>query len=523
MLLGQHPLLAFPLWRSFAAACSLVIALAGCSNRTEDANENAAEAQQYLDSGQPRAARLAILEAISSRDDIVDYHLLHGRIELALGSEGAAYNAYSDALALDATNGEALQAVAQLGLVTGHLDESLEAAERISTLVPNQPDALLVRGIHALIRRRTDEAIGFSNKILENVPGHEGGTILKARALFIAGDTAQALEVLDALPDAAANSAGVSLTKLEVYRALRQPEPLSSEFVRLRRLREDDLALRVDEANFRFKRDERALAHQLVGGVLRNPKATPGLASAAIALWEEYSSNDVSPQILGEIIREGNIASRRALARYYIERGNEPGASLVISSLPSDPGLQARLALIKGQTAEANRLANIVLETDQTNCDALIASSEAALLRRHPAEAVRRAQQAASECPQQSPAWITTARAYDANGQSSGVSRAFIQGLDAKKQSTRLTAAYTDWLVSHRRSREAVALARRLTRYAPALISGWQLYYSLCRSVQPSCSDEAQSGLAEARTRYGIDPTPGEPAPNGLFGRFAER
>jgi Tfp pilus assembly protein PilF len=523
MLLGQLSLPPFPFWRRFAAACALVLASAGCSTRSEDAMENAAEAQQYLESGNLRGARLAIVEAISSRDDVIDYHLLRGRIELASGSQGAAYNAYSDALALDATNGEALQAVAQLGLTTGHLEESLEAAERISTLVPNQPDALLVRGIHALIHRRTDEAIRFSDMILENEPGHEGGTILKARALFIAGEASRALEVLDAVSSAAADSPGVSLTKLEIYRSLRQPEPLAAEFVRLRQLRQDDLALRIDEANFRFKRDERSIAHQLLGAVLRNPKATPGLASAAIALWEEYGSDDVSPQILRGIIGEGNIATRRALARYYVERGNEPDASLVISSLTSEPAIRARLALMKRQIAQASQLANTVLTEDQTNCDALVAASEAALLRRQPADAVRRAQQAAAECPQLSSAWITTARAYEASGQSSGVSRAFIQGLDANKQSTKLTAAYTNWLVSKRRPREAVALARRLTRYAPALISGWRLYLNLCQRLQPTCSDEAQAGLADARTRFAIDPTPGEPAPNGLFGRFAER
>ncbi|HEU4650377.1 MAG TPA: hypothetical protein VFS49_03080, partial [Croceibacterium sp.] len=97
------------------------------------------------------------------------------------------------------------------------------------------------------------------------------------------------------------------------------------------------------------------------------------------------------------------------------------------------------------------------------------------------------------------------------------------QALDANKQSSALTAAYTSWLVTEGRSREAVAMARRLTRNAPALVSGWRLYGDLCQRFEPGCVDEARDGLGDARTRYGVDLPVGSAPPNGLFGRLTER
>jgi tetratricopeptide (TPR) repeat protein len=119
--------------------------------------------------------------------------------------------------------------------------------------------------------------------------------------------------------------------------------------------------------------------------------------------------------------------------------------------------------------------------------------------------------------------WIAGARAYLALGKESGASRVYEQALDANKQSSELTAAYTQWLVSEGRQREALAMARRLTRYAPALVSGWQQYVDLCQRFDTGCLDDAHQGLADASTRFGVDPVPGSAPPNGLFGRLDEQ
>src|SRR5690606_30772507 len=148
------------------------------------------------------------------------YHLLRGRIEVALGSNSAAFAAYSNARALDATNIEALLAVAQLGLTTGNLADSLAATEQVLLLAPNNIDALLMRGIHAIIRRDYSGGVGSGGMILALPRGHEGGTILRARGLFVSGQAQDALRVLDDLAGSLEMSVPVSLTRLEIFRAL---------------------------------------------------------------------------------------------------------------------------------------------------------------------------------------------------------------------------------------------------------------------------------------------------------------
>jgi Tfp pilus assembly protein PilF len=524
MQIGQHRAPPIPFWCNFLVICC-VLALTACSDRSEDAAQNAALAQQALGRKDIRAAREAIAAAIDDRDDVVEYHLMRGRIERAAGSDAAAFNAYNDALALDATNGEALLNVAQLGLSTGHLRDSLDATEHVLTLAPDNIDALLLRGIHSIIKRKYSEAIEYGDKILAISPGHEGGTILKSRALFMARKPDEALKTLEGISGASVDSEAAALTRLEIYRALRQSERLGPEFNHLRKLRPDDLGLRTDDANFRFKTGERSLAHELVVSVLASPQINREDAELALALWDEYGSQDVPQASLGRINRSGSAAARQALARFLIRHDRAAQANTTLSTLagPAGAGLRARYLMLTGKSSEALDLAMGVLGRDTTDCDALIAASEGTLKERKADDALRFAQQASAECPDQPGGWLASARAYQALGRKSGVDRVYGQALEANKQSSELTADYTRWLASEGRTREAIAMSRRLTRYAPALVSGWLLYDKLCRTFDASCLGEAGQGLSDARTTFGVDPAPGAAPPNGLFGRLVER
>ena len=525
MQLGQHRAQAIPFWCSILLACCMFVGLPACSDGSQNAAENAALAEQALASNDLRTARSAIIAAIQERDDILAYHLLRGRIELASGSPSAAYDAYSDARALDAANSEALLAVAQLGLTTGNLQQSFDATEEILILAPGNLDALLIRGIHAIVRRNYPEALEFGEKILAIAPGHEGGVILKSRALFMSRKPREALSALDEITGSAADSEPAALTRLEIFRALRQPRDLSAEFTRLRELRPKDAALAVDEANFRFKMGERQSAHQLLTNVMAATDTDAERAESASALWGEYGLQDLPSDALTRINRSGSTAARQTLARLLIRLDRVPETAATLRALPesSRSALQARYLAMIGKSADARRLAEALLSRDSTNCDALIAVSESALALGQNESALRYAQQAAAECPVQPAGWMAAANAYKQLERDGGVSRVYVQALDTNKQSTELTAAYSNWLASEGRSREAVAMARRLTRYAPALISAWTLYGELCRRFDPTCISAAEAGMENAKTLFGIDLPPGTPPPNGLFGRLVER
>lgn len=522
---GHHNKPLIPFWRTLLFACCALVAISGCANRDQDAAEEAALAQRAINSNDLPAARKAITAAIADRDDIADYHILLGRIELAGGSSSAAFNAYRDALALDATNTEALIQVAQLGLTTGHLAESLEATQRLVDLEPDQPDVLLLRGIHSIIKHNYIEAISYADKILAISAHNVGGAILKARALYLLQKPQEALAALDGISGKAAESEPVALTKLEIYRAQKQAPQMLEEFERLRSLRPHDLDLRLDEANLRLKLGDRDRGQALIEDVLASPQTDDKVATQAISLWQDYGAVDVPSVALDRIGRFGSNAARTSLVRYLLDEGRTTDAALVLSKLSQDTnqGLRARLLLLEGDNAHAVQLASATLARDKTNCDALVAAAGNALQRHLAQDALRFSQQASSECPSLLKAWLLSASAYDALGRETGVSRVYGQALDVNKQSAPLTAAYTRWLVSQGQKREAVAIAHRLTEYAPALLRGWQLYQDLCRRFDQSCLSDSTKGLANAHTLLGIDLPLGEPPPNALFGRIVEQ
>src|SRR3546814_6696875 len=86
-----------------------------------------------------------------------------------------------------------------------------------------------------------------------------------------------------------------------------------------------------------------------------------------------------------------------------------------------------------------------------------------------------------------------------------------------------MSRAYVAWLTAYRQGREALAVARRLTHQAPALLGGWRLYRDTCARQKQDCLGTAQAGLKNASTLYGIDLLPGQTPPNGLFGRIFMR
>lgn len=507
-----------------AAAVALSL-LAACGNRNGEAAVDAARAQSLLEQHRIGEARRAIAEAISANDDEPAIYLLKGRIEFAAGAIANAFDAYQNALGLDRTNAEALQAVSQLGLQTGHLRESLAATESLLVLDPKDTAALVTRGLHAIVQRQYDEAGGYADRILAVDPANEGGAILKARVAFLRGDTANALVVLDEFSAAKPDTAGIALTRLEVSRERRDAAAMARQFVALRTLVPDDRALRLDEANFLFKTGRPVEAIALVAAQLADLKVPPNIVKSAIDLWRNYAVVDLPEDELRRIAKGGSPQARLSTADYLIDLGKLAAARLMVDGLAGvdRQAVEARLALAEGQADRASSLVDGVLAVDVTNCAALSVRAQAQLDRRNPRSALRSAQQAAAQCPETIAAWSRAAQAYTALDDSENARRMYRQGLAANPQSVEIAKQFVDWLARRGAEDEAVAVARRLTFDAPALSSGWQLYLSTCRHFADPCVGSAGRGLADARTRYGIDLLPGESPPNGLFGRLVAR
>ena len=518
---------------SSAAKCVLPLALAlsACADPAEKAAELGALAQSQLQNGDIASARETIAEAVSLRDDVAELQLLRGRIELAAESPASAYSAYYNALALDPINAEALQAVSQLGLSTGNLKQSLDATDRILTMMPNQPNALLVRGLHALVKRRYNDAIEYADQLAATRQMDENARILKARALFLKGDSQGALEQValegerEAINGGAPVTETIALTRLEIFREVRDAARMEAEFDRLTVMRPSDLGLRLDQANFYYRRGNPKRAAQIMTEVLSNEEPDPGVADEAIRIFGEYGANDLSSAQWQRIAQTGDPRITAQIARYLLTTGNLDAATTLIGGLQGEDrqALAARLQAVRGRSRDALESADSLLSSDATNCDALVARSIAALAARDYERSVRSGQQAMTECPNDIGAAFVTAEAYTGWEREAGARRVLQQAFSNSPQSFAVAQANAEWLIGQEQNRSAVAVMRRYTRDSPASLRGWTYYGELCRKYQPSCATEARAGYTNAEDRYGLDLPTGQLQPNGLFGRFVPR
>lgn len=512
---------------SIAALAALSTAISGCTKSEEKAMASGALAQQQLQAGQIAASRQTVRKAIAQDDDIPQLYVLQGRIELAAKNRDAAFTAYSQALALDAGNNEALQAVAQLGLQAGHAREAQDAVDRMLALNPSDPAALMASGLLQLSENKVAQAELTANQLLKYKPGDAVGLLLKARAQMINGNTAEAMKTIDLADPDAGQAEGVALMRLEVARALRDAPAMMAQFDRLQKLSPDDLDLRADEINLAYKIGDTARARKVLGAALRYPKIDDYWARKLIELVAEYDQAPFDAATLATLGQKTNRQVIEALGRYYIGSRQPAAARSLFSGNSNQAGraIRVRLDAVAGDDAVALAAADAVLARDKTNCDALLARADVTLRQLKSDTALLAAQTAQGQCPQDTAGWVLLARAYEQKRDAAGVERVFEQGIKANPRQSFLFGQYADWLIANGKSARAVSVARLVTLNAPALVSGWGLYLRIATAARdPAARSEALQGVGRARTMLGIDIPRGEPPAHGtLFQRLPDR
>lgn len=494
-------------------ACVLV---SGCSNKEQSAYRLAAQAQQQLEAGDVSGARLSVDKALRERDDLVELHLLKGRIELQGKSNEGAFVSYYNALSLDPVNQDALQSVAMLGLQTGHTSEAEDAAEKLLALSPRNPTALLVRGLLALERSRYQDALTAADAILENAPTDEGGIILKARALYLSGAEAEAKAFVAKSVQLTRVTSGLARIMLEIARAEGDRAGMLQAFEALRSQHEDELQLLIDEANVRYKGGDLQGAGKLVLAGLTRDGVPQDQVARLIDLWREY---DPAAPTASSLAGLKAPAVREAVARYLLERGRLTEAHAILPpEAGSAGGLNTRILFGNGQFEAARQAAQAIIDRDPGQCDARVTLAEWALKAGHREAAVTNGQQAAAECPLQPEGALVAARAYSAAGQTIQASRVFRDAINRSPADVKLHTTYVSWLLQNGSAETAAGVARHLIRYAPNRISSWQLLSRAC-AAQP-CREEAEKGLTKARASFYIDRRPDEPRRRGLFATF---
>lgn len=492
----------------------------GCSDKSERAFAEGQQAQALLDAGDLPGARAAIGRALSLRDDQIDLLMLDGRIKFQMRDYEAAFDSYNLALAIDPANTEAMQAVSQIGASIGFERESEEATDRILALNPKQPDALLVKGVHALNKRKFAEAQALGESILEANPQSETGVVLKARAMFLGGKRAEAFALLSDAIKRIGRTQMITTALLECARDQSDTEIMLQQYRVLSGLVPKNVDLTVDETNTAYKSgltdEARSRGYALIVENGDKPEAMRRLSD----LWTEYDTDPLTSSQIASISNEGQPAARMMAARYYLNRGDATTAAALVAPMQDDAvhGLKTRIQYALGDPGALGG-AEWLLKKDKTNCDALTVRNAAEIKAKQSANAINSAQVIVAECPDSDDGFLMLAEAYGLAGKPEGVRRAFNQGVEALPINTRIVAHYVDWLLDNGRRDSALSIARRLTQRAPAKISAWRLLKSACsRANDTNCVVEATRGEATARRNFVIDLPPGERRPNPLLG-----
>lgn len=520
----RNPLRRDYAWLRRSFLCVALATLAACAGNEQRALDLAAQAQVEAEAGRLADARKTIEEAIRERDDLAQLYMQKGRIELVANSYRSAFAAYSEAIALDATNFEALQAIARLGLVLGYKAEARDAADRLLVLQPADPDALFVSGLLALDARKPDEAADFARRILQRNPSDERGLIVKARTQYFTGDSDAALATLKERPAAGPPGEATVLTLLELHRARSEAAGMLEQFARLRVLKPADPRLRVDEANLLYKVGEMTRARVLLRDVMTAPVVPTDVRTRVLALWGAYdTSTDAleAPNVVP--MRDDN--ARRAVARHLLVSDSPRKAREILGTARSlaDKGLEARIAIAEGRTAEGLSAARKILADDKTQCDALLASASAQISARDQTGAVIAAQRAVAECPDDPGAYLHLAASHRAQKNTSAEFRALDAGLTAMPHDLTIATAYFNRAAETGDPALALGVARRMTRAAPAVSDGWSMLARACALVRDdACARQAQAGLAKSKTNYVLDPLPGELRTGSVLGRLQQ-
>lgn len=502
-----------------AALALLAATPAGCGDSTAKATLAGQQAQALLDAGDLPGARIAIGKALALRGDQVDLLLLDGRIKYRLNDYGAAYNSYNMALAIDPMNPEALQGVSQIGSSIGSETESVAAAEKILTMEPNNIPAMLVKGMQMLNRKDYAGAKRLADKMIATEPQGDAGLVLKARAMTLGGEQAEAMKLLNDGVKRAGPNRMLATALLETARDRGDADLMIQQFRTLADLVPRNVDLALDEINVQYKRGNmpgaRARAQALLADSGTNDKAMARLA----ALWTEYDRTPLNPNQVATLAQDGAPTARLTAARFYLGAGDTAAAKTLIGTLRGfEPaGLRVRIGYAAGEEGSAGA-AEQVLAGDRTNCDALTVRAAEALRNGKPKDAIVAAQIATAECPDRD-GYDVLARAYAAKQEDAGVRRAYLDGINARPLSTPAAASFVAWLLSKRDTGNAVHIARSLTQRAPAQVSAWRLLRETCARAQDLvCVEQASNGEAAARRTFVIDLPPGERRANPLLG-----
>lgn len=438
----------------FLAACLVFACVPGCNSRQSRAAEAYAEYQSASARNDLMAARRALSALVAAEQDNVEAWSALGRLQLASGEYGGAYNAFNRAQELDRGNPELLRTLTQIALMSGEISLAKSHAADLSIIAPDDIWVQLTAGYEAVIQQQFERALIIADKLLESYSFDAAATGLKARALIGLGREAEARALLEVQIESQPTDLGSAglLAKLyrlggdwdDALRVARRIVNLDPSFAR---------KLFLAEAAFRSKHyDEgRQISREMVFEV-RHPHEL----KAILALWRDYWP---SAKRVTDAARFGRELSDSELRLIFAEFLSWAGASheaVKLTGVPRFPitATNAETHAVFGSALVRNarqaklgkRHLDAVLKFDPGNETALRARTKFFMRTGTAVRAVHDAQKLVSVSPSSTESRMLLAEALSAAGRNPEAARVLWQAFHSIKANDALFGALLSML-----------------------------------------------------------------------------
>jgi predicted Zn-dependent protease len=445
----------------FFALCALgatvgAVPLGGCSYvKAYKARAAYTQYQEAIAAGNLFQARLALLKLVQTEQDVSDYWIELGKLQIQLGDYSGAYNAFSHAHELDRSNVEVLGTLTQIALMSRNLDVASTQAQTLALLAPDHPAVALVHGFVAYAAGDLDKAEHEADGLLSREPNNSLARVLKARVLIQRGKPDDAIAILEDQHRTVPQDGGTIRALALIYR-------LRGDWRNFARLQAD--AHRLDPKNADAAQGEvegllRAgdvAAAARASAPLLSAAASPEMVDAVLNIWSRFEPKGST---LPNGLQLANAVSgdrRLSFANYYNRIGNPKAAAALLgaSQLPVthvNAGWNAAFAqslALQGQQEQAKALFDQVLDREPDQIVALRGRSALEARTGMTRQAIVDAQRLVTISPKAGEDRILLAQTYLAARNGEAVRRTLWQAFQELPEDERVYAALKSVLSS---------------------------------------------------------------------------
>lgn len=430
--------------------------LSGCSYwKAHQAKEAYGEYQQALAAGDLLQARNALTKLVRTDQDVSDYWLELGKLQLEIGDYRGAYDAFAHAHELDRSNVEVLSIMAQMALLSNDLDTANDHARSLALVAPDSSIVTMIRGYVALRSGELDKAAAAADLVIAAAPQDPFGKILKARVLVANSDIDGATTLLEEQHRVAPKDRRTLRALAELYRS-------RADWRNLGRIQSDAHALDPKDTAIALSAVEAWLragnipAASLSSEPMLAASADTRLLDQALGLWVRFGPRAAAlPNV--DVLAKASTGQRRVAFANYFNGAGEPASAtklLQASQLPvthANARWNAVLAqswALQGREQDARQLFDLVLDQEADQVEALRGRSALKAKSGDTRQALVDAQRLVTVNPSSGEDRLILARAFLAARNGNGVRRTLWQAFQDLPQDERVFSALRNVLVS---------------------------------------------------------------------------